>query len=745
MARYYQYRYARDPYEAKAKLSALFEDIFSVNANGGTITYTDVKNQQDILASETLGNYKTMVKKILFGQLGSYTEGKFLDLLDATDKRYPNENYARELLQLFLMGEYEPGKSKDHGDIRNYEESDVAALAKVLTGFRSDSVTHALSYDVNFHNTSTGVLLLSGASLVNFPFYNSASGVLNLGIMDQSAMGNNGLADNTIDYIFAKRDRQIAYFLADRIFRFYIHDHPTRSDLDGIVTQILSNNFDLLPVVKYVLTSDYMFSETAMNAVMYKNPLELTIGTMKLLHALSPSLIDPMLRDTNLLGRFNWAPYSPGSVFGREGYDENTKWYSTYIQNQWISYANTIAYTSSSGSYLPADILGEIRVAATGSLFFSPTTVATLTGHVELGSGSVILLGATGALTFGSPSFSLPDVAQAFATGGLRIGSGTIDFSARHVVVSSGSYTASGITYPIASADFDLLPTSAITRSINAPEIIDRLETGLLLGRRLPDDVRSKIVTFLTTSETGALITVNPSDINYVNKKIRGAIALVLSQPEFVIQSGYDRATDAQSSAPTPLSGSNSKLLFVELGGGYDWLHGVVPKDEYSDYISKRTIGSGTIAIDLPRMTDLGDFYLNNAIAYGSGGSASFKSLYDSNNLRIFNRVGTPEHSRDHDAAQKQIASYDSTTFADADGVFGHMIKSHPEDMDTISLTGRRPNVFRNGRYVNIGPSGAIFAHPRGANSLEGIQELSTVRSILNTRIYPASTAGLFK
>jgi uncharacterized protein (DUF1800 family) len=53
------------------------------------------------------------------------------------------------------MGEYKPGESKELGSIRNYEESDVAALAKILTGLKSDPTTHTVSYDPAKHNTST--------------------------------------------------------------------------------------------------------------------------------------------------------------------------------------------------------------------------------------------------------------------------------------------------------------------------------------------------------------------------------------------------------------------------------------------------------------------------------------------------------------------------------------------------------------------------------------------------------------
>lgn len=53
------------------------------------------------------------------------------------------------------MGEYLPGESKENGNTRNYEESDVASVAKILTGFMSDPLTHQVSYDANAHNTSS--------------------------------------------------------------------------------------------------------------------------------------------------------------------------------------------------------------------------------------------------------------------------------------------------------------------------------------------------------------------------------------------------------------------------------------------------------------------------------------------------------------------------------------------------------------------------------------------------------------
>ncbi len=209
-----------------------------------------------------------------------------------------------------MMGEYKMGDSKDNGDPRNYEESDVASIARILTGFKSDAMTHVVSYDSNNHNTSTGIVFLSGSFLANetFPFV-SASGTLDLGAMQTPISGNNGLADNTIDYIFAKRADAIALFLADRIYRFYAYDKPTRPELDALANTIRTNNFDILPSVKTFLASDMMYSDASMNSITYKNPLELMIGTIKLIHTNSPNAIDPMILDQDLLRRMNWTPY----------------------------------------------------------------------------------------------------------------------------------------------------------------------------------------------------------------------------------------------------------------------------------------------------------------------------------------------------------------------------------------------------------------------------------------------------
>lgn len=253
--------------------------------------------------------------------------------------------------------------------------------------------------------------------------------------------------------------------------------------------------------------------------------------------------------------------------------------------------------------------------------------------------------------------------------------------------------------------------------------------------------MKAKIRTYATTSNTGATIAFTPSKTITQDTKIRGIIALVLASPEFILQTGDTAAMISENTIPSPLSSTTNKLVFIELSGGYDWLHGIIQKDQYSTYQALRTNASGTIAIALENLTDLGDYYMNNSLAFSGVIGPSLKSLYDSNNLRIFNRVGTFRHSRDHDAAQKQSTSYSNTTDSEDDGVFGHIIKSEAERSNTISLSGKRPNIFRNGNYINIGPSGAQFTNYAPIATIEKTNQLNLFRDVFATRSYPGDTS----
>lgn len=171
MNQYYQLKLLRNPYEAKQKLAMLFYDIRAVNRTQD-ISYADVIEQHQIIDDKLFGSYKEFTQRLVFnndngggngvGGRGDYAQGKFVDLF-RLNINFPNENYARELVQLFLMGEYKPFESAEDGDTPNYTDDDVAALARKMTGLEDDPVTHQVTYNPLAHNYATGVHLFSGA------------------------------------------------------------------------------------------------------------------------------------------------------------------------------------------------------------------------------------------------------------------------------------------------------------------------------------------------------------------------------------------------------------------------------------------------------------------------------------------------------------------------------------------------------------------------------------------------------
>jgi hypothetical protein len=98
-------------------------------------------------------------------------------------------------------------------------------------------------------------------------------------------------------------------FLADKFYRFYVAENPSRSDLNLMAAEILRNDFDLYPSVKRLLKHNMMYTDKSMNDVIYKNPIELTIGTAKIFG------LDNMYNLRSTTRTLGWSPYYPGSIF----------------------------------------------------------------------------------------------------------------------------------------------------------------------------------------------------------------------------------------------------------------------------------------------------------------------------------------------------------------------------------------------------------------------------------------------
>lgn len=96
----------------------------------------------DLLAKHAFGNYRDILEAVtLSPAMGQYLSHRQNDKADPVTQRLPDENYAREVMQLFTVGKWQLNtngtrmKDAEGNDIPTYTQSDVMGLAKVLTGW----------------------------------------------------------------------------------------------------------------------------------------------------------------------------------------------------------------------------------------------------------------------------------------------------------------------------------------------------------------------------------------------------------------------------------------------------------------------------------------------------------------------------------------------------------------------------------------------------------------------------------
>lgn len=329
----YAYALAHDPNQAHLKLYYLLENIFSVDAQDKDegITYSDVDALHKILSDNATGSYLTLLERVQT----NYALDRYLNLTQSRAAS-PNENFARELMQLFMMGAYSPTDTANTHP--NYSEEDVSSLAYILTGYTATK-DHQVAFKPALHYTGTKSFL--GSSF-------------------------NDPAD-AIQYIAKQRSQQIALFLASKLMHYYLSDTPSSADLNSFASEILRDKFQILPSVKWLLSSDIMFRPQYMQSDRYKTPLEAVASFYSDLYGRDNYSAVP---DSALLSTLNFTPYLPGSVFGRDGFNSNPLFYSGTIVENWVHTTDVLLHPAAAVP-LPPAVAAARKSAHTAAQFVS--------------------------------------------------------------------------------------------------------------------------------------------------------------------------------------------------------------------------------------------------------------------------------------------------------------------------------------------------------------------------------------
>jgi uncharacterized protein (DUF1800 family) len=324
----YAYQLIHDPDDARRKLYYLWENIFSVDSQGADagdifdkISDQDVTTLDNILYNNAYGNYIDMLGQVQT----TYAMSKYLDLVNS-NKNSPNENYSREMMQLFMMGQYTPLDTTM--STPNYTDLDVNDLAYLLTGYRrvGGDITSTSS-------VGTVVQSVNSANSIYFDSKSHYSG-------QKMFLGKNiSLTDpeQIFPYIVSQRRTQVSEFLANKILKYYVSDAPQSQDIVTFANILSQNNFEILPSLTWLFNSDIMYRPQYMNEERYKSPLELVASYYTDLYGRNNYSIVP---NPNVLSDLGFVPMLPGSIFGRPGFNSNALFYSGSILDKWIGDAD---------------------------------------------------------------------------------------------------------------------------------------------------------------------------------------------------------------------------------------------------------------------------------------------------------------------------------------------------------------------------------------------------------------------
>lgn len=246
-------------------------------------------------------------------------------------KGAPNENYAREIMELHSLG------------VGNYTETDIKEAARCFTGWRFDTSGNFV-LNAGLHDTGSKTIFPS------LPAPVSKAGNLN--------------GDDVVDSVV--RHPAGAPFIVGKLYRFLVGETVDPVAMANALTAYTSNNYSIRELIRSLLLSSAFRSETSYRSRV-KSPLEFLVGAFKHLGiTLVPLRAPAMLREQGM------DLFEPPSV---KGWPDSRDWVGTTLlmtrANQITElvsskgtdgkyYFDAVAYTTSTGQTTVGSLLTDL-------------------------------------------------------------------------------------------------------------------------------------------------------------------------------------------------------------------------------------------------------------------------------------------------------------------------------------------------------------------------------------------------
>lgn len=248
------------------------------------------------LQRNAIGNFRTFISEIgLTNAMLYYLDGVY------NNGNNPNENYARELYELFSLG-----------DGNGYTEEDIIETAKALTGYVERGELGCEAVQFNPENFDAGPKTIFGQT-------------------------GNWDYDDVINILFTERPDQIGEFICRKLYEFFVHPDSkeqfvNETIIPGLAATFVANNFDIAPVLSQLFKSQHFFDDDAIGVII-KSPFDIYFNFIKETNfAYTDTTVETSVNYSDMLGQTLFDPVDVA------GWQRDRQWINTnFIIGRWLT------------------------------------------------------------------------------------------------------------------------------------------------------------------------------------------------------------------------------------------------------------------------------------------------------------------------------------------------------------------------------------------------------------------------
>ncbi|MDO9405881.1 MAG: DUF1800 domain-containing protein [Polaromonas sp.] len=194
--------------------------------------------QQALLRTGALGDFRTLLH-------GVAKDPAMLIYLDGarSRKEAPNENFAREVMELFTLGESGTGS--------RYTEQDIREAARAFTGWTVERDDFSFRFRPNLHDDGS-----------------------------KTVLGRTGSFDGDAVLDVMLEQPAAARFIVTKLWKEFVSPMPVEADVNRIAAQFRQSNYDIGVAVQALLLTDTFWVEGNRGSLI-KSPVDLVVGTVR--------------------------------------------------------------------------------------------------------------------------------------------------------------------------------------------------------------------------------------------------------------------------------------------------------------------------------------------------------------------------------------------------------------------------------------------------------------------------------